>query len=86
METELHVLALVIIIVATTVSAWIVAFRMRRRMRRALKGRRITDVELTSIATWMDVDHAEKQEQQAISLTTVQEVHRPDRRDAAHSR
>jgi len=62
METELHVLALVIIIVATTVSAWIVAFRMRRRMRRALKGRWITDVELTSIATWMDVDHAEKQE------------------------
>ena len=61
METELHVLALVIIIVATTVSAWIVAFRMRRRMRRALKGRWITDVELTSIATWMDVDHAEKQ-------------------------
>lgn len=67
---ELRVLALVIIIVMTTVSAWIVAFRMRRRIRRALRGRTITDVQLTSLATWMDVHQAEKTERGYVSSDT----------------
>jgi hypothetical protein len=52
---------IVVIIVVTTVSAWITAFRMRRRMGRAL-GRKVSDSELTSIKTWMQVDEAERRD------------------------
>jgi hypothetical protein len=44
----------------TTIAAWITAFKMKRRMRRAL-GSEISDTQLTSIATWMKVDEAEHQ-------------------------
>ncbi len=48
-----------VVIVVTTVTAWIAAFRMRRRIKRAL-GSRATEVELTSISTWMKVEQAEE--------------------------
>ncbi|MHB8640292.1 MAG: hypothetical protein ACYDBL_10880 [Candidatus Acidiferrales bacterium] len=48
----------VIVIAATTVSTWIVGFRMRRKIRRVL-GRKATDTDLTSITTWMEVDEQE---------------------------
>jgi hypothetical protein len=50
-----------VVIVVTTVTAWITAIRMRRRIKRAL-GSKATDVELTSIATWMKVEQAEERD------------------------
>jgi len=47
------------ILIVTTISGWITAYRMRRRARKAL-GRKILDGELTSINTWMEVEEAEK--------------------------
>ncbi len=52
---------ILIVIIVTTLSAWITAVRMRRRMRRAL-GRNVTGAELTSLNTWMAVDEAEHRE------------------------
>jgi hypothetical protein len=52
-------LILAAIMLVTTVSAWINAVRMQRRIRRAL-GKRVTDAQLTSLATWMSVDEAEQ--------------------------
>jgi hypothetical protein len=54
-----RVLILFVVIGGTTISAWIVALRMRRRIRRAL-GRKATDAELTSISTWMKVKEEEE--------------------------
>jgi hypothetical protein len=48
------------VIIVTTVSAWITAFQMRRRIRNAL-GKTVKPEELTSIRTWMAVNEAEKQ-------------------------
>jgi hypothetical protein len=53
-------LVLIVVIVVTTISAWITAIRMRRRVRRAL-GRETTEAELTSFGTWMKVKEAEEQ-------------------------
>ena len=50
-----------VIIIFTTVSAWIMGVRMRRRARRAL-GRNISAGELTSINLWMNVEDAEHRE------------------------
>lgn len=47
------------ICVATAISTWIIGVRMRRRIRRAL-GRKASDIELTSINTWFDVEDAEQ--------------------------
>ncbi len=52
-------LVLVAIMAVTTVSAWITAFFLRRRIRRAL-GKQVSDAELTSINLWMKVHDAEK--------------------------
>jgi len=49
----------VLIIFATTVSAWITGIQMRRKIRRDL-GRKATDADLTSIDTWMKVDEVEE--------------------------
>jgi hypothetical protein len=54
-----RVILLAVFLVVTTVSAWITAIRMRRRIRRAL-GKDVTDAELTSLSTWMNVDEAEE--------------------------
>jgi hypothetical protein len=45
----------VLVIFATTVSAWIAGIQMRRKIKRDL-GRKTTDADLTSIDTWMKVD------------------------------
>jgi hypothetical protein len=54
-----RVLTLGAIILMTTVSAWVTAYRMRRRMKKAL-GRKPVGAELTSISTWMQVGEAEQ--------------------------
>jgi hypothetical protein len=56
---DLDVLFYVGFVVVTTVAAWITAYRMRRRMKRAL-GKDVSDVELTSISTWMKVAESER--------------------------
>jgi hypothetical protein len=48
-----------VIIIISVVSAWITGIRMRRKIRKDL-GRKATDADLTSIATWMEVDEVEK--------------------------
>ncbi len=55
-----HILYLIGLVVVTTVSAWITAMLMRRRIRRALGKRDISDTDLTSINTWMEVEDAEE--------------------------
>ena len=59
-KTFARLVYLIVFGTVTTISAWITAFRMRRRMKRAL-GREVSDQQLTSIATWMKVDEAEEQ-------------------------
>jgi hypothetical protein len=54
-----QILILAVILGVTTVSAWIAAFRMRRRIKGAL-GRNAKGAELTSLRAWMDVNEAEK--------------------------
>lgn len=49
------------VIIFTTVSAWIMGIRMKRRARRAL-GRDITTGELNSISLWMNVQDSEQRE------------------------
>jgi hypothetical protein len=58
MQPERLVLALIFVTV-TTVSAWITAFRMRRRLRKAL-GIQASETELTSISTWMRANEEEE--------------------------
>lgn len=43
----------------STVSAWITAIKMRHKMRHAL-GRKVSNREITSISTWMEVKEAEE--------------------------
>jgi len=49
----------VLVIFATTVSAWIAGIQMRRKIKRDL-GRKATDADLASIDTWMKVDEVEQ--------------------------
>jgi len=58
-----RLLGLLIVVVITTVAAWITAFVMRRRIRKAI-GSEPTETELTSIATWMRVTEEEERKQQ----------------------
>jgi hypothetical protein len=57
--TIVKIETLLAIIVITTLSAWITAFRMRRRIRKAL-GVQATETELTSIGTWIRVNREEQ--------------------------
>lgn len=59
MPVQIKALILLVMAVVTTVSAWITGVRMRGRIRRSL-GIKATDVELTSLATWMKVDQEEE--------------------------
>ena len=61
MFADIKLAAAIVVIVFTAVSTWIMGVRMRRRARRAL-GRSITENELTSINTWMEVQDAEQRE------------------------
>ncbi len=54
-----RLLTLIVVLTVTTVSAWITAYRMRRRIRKAL-GTKAKNAELTSINTWMKVEEAER--------------------------
>jgi hypothetical protein len=47
------------VIIYSSVSAWIIGIRMRRKIRRNL-GRKATEADLTSVDTWMDVETAEE--------------------------
>jgi len=51
------------IIVYSSVTAWIIGIRMRRKIRKDL-GRKATDADLTSIDTWMEVEAAEERKKQ----------------------
>lgn len=61
MFADIKLATAIVVIVFMAVSTWILGIRMRRRARRAL-GRRISDNELTSINTWMEVQDAEQRE------------------------
>jgi hypothetical protein len=52
------------VILFITISGWIATFRVRRRMKRVL-GRKTSDIELTSLKTWMQVDEAEERNRQS---------------------
>jgi hypothetical protein len=43
----------------TIITDWIVGMRMRWRMKKSL-GRKVSELELVSLNTWMQVDEAEK--------------------------
>ena len=55
---EENVIALMVVMVET-ISAWITAAGLRRRIRRVLQ-RDVTELELTSLTTWMKVDEEEE--------------------------
>ena len=48
-------------VVVATISDWITAARMRRRIRLVFRGD-VTELELTSLNLWMKVDEEEKKE------------------------
>jgi len=56
----MRLLTLIIIIVVTSISAWVAGVRMRRRIKRALGKKVQGEVELTSLNTWMKVKDAEQ--------------------------
>jgi hypothetical protein len=47
------------IIIFTAISSWIVKIKMKKRMERGL-GRKVSDREITSINTWMNVPSEEQ--------------------------
>jgi hypothetical protein len=49
-----------LIIIFTLLSSWIIGIQMRRKIRRDL-GRKATELDLTSVDTWMKVDEVEEQ-------------------------
>jgi hypothetical protein len=49
----------VLYLIGSTVSAWVTAFKMKRKIRGSL-GRSASNAELTSLNTWMKVEEAEK--------------------------
>lgn len=57
MEEKLFLIALIVV---TSIMAWITAIRIRRRIKRAI-GIKATEVELTSISTWIRVRETEEQ-------------------------
>jgi carbamate kinase len=46
------------VIAVTAISSCVIGFRMRREIKKTL-GRKATDTDLTSIATWMEVRQEE---------------------------
>jgi hypothetical protein len=57
---DLDRLVLLIIILLASLSAWLVGVRMRRRIKRALGKSVKSEVELTSLDTWMKVKEEEE--------------------------
>jgi hypothetical protein len=62
MELQARVVFLALLIIVTTISSWIVGARLRRRIRKALGGKVSSELELTSLNTWMRVREAERNE------------------------
>jgi hypothetical protein len=60
----IRLIVLGVFMVGTTVSGWIVAVRMRRRMKKSL-GRKASDLDLVSLNTWMRVDETEQKNRQS---------------------
>ena len=48
------------IIAVITVTSWILRLQMRRRIKRTLGIETKSEMELTSLKTWMDVENAEE--------------------------
>ena len=53
-------LLLLVLVIPTSIAAWIVRLRMRRRVQMALGSKPDSEVELTSLSTWMRVDEQEE--------------------------
>jgi hypothetical protein len=51
-------------VIAVTVSGWIVTTQVRRRMKKSL-GRKVADLELASLKTWMRVEEAEQRDKES---------------------
>lgn len=49
----------------TTVSAWITAYRIRGKIKKAIGRTVASEAELTSLGVWMKVEEAEKKKQSA---------------------
>ncbi|HLY63408.1 MAG TPA: hypothetical protein VKV95_21925 [Terriglobia bacterium] len=60
-RTTGQILTLIFLVVGGTISAWIAASRMRKRIKKAI-GKDASELELTSINTWMEVEEKEEQE------------------------
>ena len=60
----LHTLVLLGMMIAITISGWIITIRVRRRMRKAL-GKKASDLELASLKTWMQVEETEERKRQS---------------------
>jgi hypothetical protein len=53
-------LLLLVVVIPTSIAAWIVRLRMRRRVKTALGSKPASEVELTSLRTWMRVENEEE--------------------------
>jgi hypothetical protein len=51
---------LIVIIIVTAISTWILGLRMRRRIKRALGKDVENEMELDSLSTWMKVEDVEE--------------------------
>ena len=51
-----------LVVVWSVIASWIVARRMRRRIQKALH-KNVSDIELVSLNTWMQVEEREKQDE-----------------------
>jgi hypothetical protein len=56
---DIRAIVQLVAIVIVLISGWVFGIRMRWRIRRAL-GRKVEDIDLTSIRTWMAVEEAEE--------------------------
>jgi hypothetical protein len=54
-----RILYLIVFLIGSTISAWIAAYKMKRKIRKTL-GRSASDTELTSLNTWMQVEEKER--------------------------
>jgi len=57
--SDLKILTFAVIVIVTTISAWVTAARMRRRIRRSLE-KDVSEAELTSLSTWIKVEDEEE--------------------------
>jgi hypothetical protein len=58
----MRLLFYLLLVIWGAIASWIVAHRMRQRIQKALH-KDVSDIELTSLNTWMQVDKKEKQDE-----------------------